>query len=165
MWELIMDGWTWLVENEDLVRRLCVRSARDRKDFIEEMWAVAVDRVQRAYELWVEELSPLQGHMYRTLKWYMWKRYVKLHELEQECLQLDYAGNIASRQRSASENLEVKDQVYCILQKLDEYDRRLLVMHHVMELNFAEMGDALGMSKSCARVHYLKALEKAKAFR
>lgn len=157
----MLNGLEWLVENEEYIRWVCriaARSYKGRDYIIDDLWDVAVDKVQRLHETF----DPLAGaslktYIHRSLRWYMWKWIVKKEKHDQKHTPIDL-----ERAYIEIDNLESKDEVYYLLSELTEQERELLVMHHVYEWTFGEMGDALGCSTSSARNYYYAALERSR---
>jgi DNA-directed RNA polymerase specialized sigma24 family protein len=48
------------------------------------------------------------------------------------------------------------------LEKLNEYDRWLIVSRHVHNINFTTIADELGVSKGTVRTHYMRAIERCR---
>lgn len=153
--------WEFLLENEKGLRLLCRQMCRGRIDLCDDLYSEIIDRVHDVYKNYDGTSASLKTHMYKNLRWYLWKwmnrRGRKYAEREQESLPEEY--DVAG---AASLNLDDADEVNVILSRLSDYDRLLLMMYHMQGLTFQEIGTVIGATKGTVRNHYLKALERAR---
>jgi RNA polymerase sigma factor (sigma-70 family) len=150
-------GLAWLTLNMDAAKGICQRGARGRSELVDELWDnVVLERVQRCFETWdVAYGVTLSWHMKNNLRLYCFKWMVKnaTRVAKQEPL---YDVHLAPQ----TCDHEVSEMVYKAMAPLSEYERQLFVLHHVFDMPFSALGEMLGISKSAARVHYLRAKAK-----
>lgn len=152
-----MTEFEWILEHEKWIRALCRRmSAQDH----EELYAECVDRVAAIMNTWDSfRGTSLNWHIKNNLKWYCIKHLKRKARRHREFPNIE---RDAVHNNSSTSNRELKEEVTAILKQLDLYDQRLLVLYHLEDMNFEEIGNVLGVSKSTARNHYYKALEAAR---
>lgn len=161
-------AWEFIRLHEKELKGLVKRSCRGRFDLCDDIWCdVIVARTEQCMSTWDEALgSSLKQHVFRALKWYVFKWLNKQ-------LHLRYVeGQLAARHSPLYDetacsftpfvDFERSDEVQYILSQLDEYDRSLLELYHLGGLTFEAIGDILNVSKGTARNHYILALEKAR---
>lgn len=155
------EGLLWLsdADNQDAVERLCKRCCRGRKDLIDDMYCELVGRVDAVHANWDEALgATLRSHMLRCLGWYAFKwinRYEYRARREVSCAEIP-EGSYSPPDPAH------RDQVQYLVERLDDFDKGLLVMRHVEDLTFREIGETMGVSKNTARGLYHEALNRAR---
>ncbi len=153
-----MSGYDFVVEHMDIIERIARKSCRGRYDLVDELMEDAFDRTPRIVELWnpVYGVS-LEAYVFGTLRRYMWKWMNKnFARLEKnELLEDEHA-------QPQSLDFETRDEVNSILERLDEYDRTLLVLYFFRGNTFKEIAAILNVSKGTARNHFRIALKRAK---
>lgn len=157
----VMDHWDFVEKNLDDIYKLAKRCCRRRYDLVDDMVSdMIADRLPSIFENWDPTLGvPVEKKVWIDLRWYMYKwmnRRMRLEVVPFE--QLEFEDSVPD---TRVEKHCLKDEVEVILSKLNPYDAGLLTMHHLGGMTFAEMGDALDISKGTAHKHYLKALSLA----
>jgi len=153
-----MKPYEFVVEYMDAIERVARHSCRGRYDLVDELIEDAIDRAPRIIELWDPTYGiPLHVYVLNTMRRYMWKWMNKnFARLEKnELLEDEHA-------QPQSFDLDTRDQVNTILERLDEYDRTLLVLYFFRGNTFKEIGGILNVSKGTARNHFRIALRRAK---
>lgn len=151
-----MKDFQFLVDNEKLIRRLCKYISYDRED---ELWDVAVDKVPRIVELFDPSRGlTLRGWVMNSLRRYLWK-WMRKEGKRQARLEPLYD----EHGTEATFELDDKDVVYSVMEKLSPYDRQLLTLHLVAGKSFQEIADMLGCAVGTAHGHYSAALRRARS--
>jgi RNA polymerase sigma factor (sigma-70 family) len=155
-----MNGLTWLSENRSFVEWLCRISAKGQVDATDELWEVAIDKVQQICDTYdPDKGASLRTYLHRSLRWYMYKYMTARERRLQKHTSLD---GVEHKFYSMTDNLCIRDEVYHIIRQLSETEVSLLTMHHVQDKTFAQMGQELGISTSSARNYYYVALQQAR---
>lgn len=149
------DAWTWLLENEEVVRRtIRWRVGKDHEDESFQRIALRIHNIMNTYD--PRKGASLKTHMLRNISWYAWKHscspYGHWKEKDWEVLPDDVLGP-----PPAESKLELVE----ILEQLEDYDRTLLILYHMYDFTFQEIADKLGIVKGTARNHYLRAMKRA----
>ena len=151
-------AWDFMAREERMLRGLCYKMCRGRRDKLEELWDIVVDRLPGIVVTYDPRRSSFKTHAYGNLRWYMWKhmnngaRYAGTHR------------SLGEDEHSYQEapNIDITDEVQSILSKLDPYDRAIISLYTLCDLTFEEISSILEVSYGTARAHYRKAIERAR---
>jgi DNA-directed RNA polymerase specialized sigma24 family protein len=145
-----MNVWDWYLENELLIRSL-VQKFGGGDELYEEVW----DRLPRLFELYDESKGKISSYVYANLRWYLWKKVNKRVAVH------------APKDRAVdpSNELVARDEVQSIIESVDAFDAEMLILRHLRELTYKEIGIHLGVNKTTARKYVLEAEEHAREAR
>lgn len=159
--------WEFVLAHEKRLKKLCASQCRGRTDVIDELWCdVVVGRAEAIYKTYNPEHesgASLTSHMITNMRFYMFKWITSMgrpySNRHQQRLPEDY-----DREGVQRDELELKDWVNTIMERLSEYDRSILHMYHYQDMTFKEIAAVLGYrAKGTARSRYLDAMERARA--
>ena len=154
-------GFQFLVDNERAVRQLCRRYGLEHE---EDLWDVAVDRVRWITELFDDSSGvSRKAYVLGSLRRYMLKWIVSVVRRRSKLEGLYEQEHTYRAGEDFISECDDRDAVYNVLENVSSYDRKLLVLHVVVGMSFAEIGELLGFSTGTAHTHYSLALRRAKS--
>lgn len=133
---------------------------RDKAQVIaEELWGeVVLERGPRIIELWdPARTANVENYFVRSVRQYAEKRLRRRHNRDPK-----QAPDFDRGSKASVERAEVKAEAELILSQLQEFDAWVLRAHLIMGYSYAEIAEALGKSKSFARVSVRRALRAAR---
>lgn len=125
----------------------------------DELWGeIVLERGPRIIELWdPTRTANVESYFVRAVRQYAEKRLRRRHNRDPKQMPDFDRGSKASAEKS-----ETKAEAELILSQLEEFDAWVLRAHIIMGYNYAEIAEALGKSKSYARVAVRRALRAAR---
>jgi RNA polymerase sigma factor (sigma-70 family) len=161
-------AYEFVCKYSNLLRSMAKRQARaaGRKGWrtlADELYSEAIERAPSVAANWEEYRGSLYTYMRKSLGWYMHK-IIRKRRLEADALS---TASLDERSYDAAigSELEHSEEVYYLLQDLDETERAVMVAHTVGDLTFEQIAEQLGMAKSTVRLRYHSAIKKARAMR
>jgi DNA-directed RNA polymerase specialized sigma24 family protein len=158
-----VNGLKWLAANEEAVKRLARKALGGRRQphLEDELWGVAVDRVERVYELWEEDKGATR-HTFicRNLRWYFFKYLKKKTRRRGETLYDEHPTYRDPEGVDAA--LDAASELPDVLEGLSELDVWILEAKHKYDKIFGEIADELNCSKGTAVRYYQQALQRAR---
>lgn len=167
-------AWQWLLDHQAVVDRIVKRACRGAYYLCDELTEEVYDRVQRVYDTFDGSHDvPRDAYMFSTLKWYLWKwmnaNYERLGRSVSFSVLFDgikrgeddtttyssYAGHsgfsssslpVLAVEDSTFKRLVAWEEVQKILSSVGEYDRRLLVMRHLVGMQLKDIAELVGVT-------------------
>lgn len=162
-----VNGLTWLVANENWVRRMCSKMCTGHAEMHEDAWSICVDRCTAVFGSYDAAKGCLDRHMRVGLRWYLfkWARYRRPRELRELTMDVARSPEVADRAsfRRDQDDLEAQDEAQHLMSVLSDEERSIVELYVVNDYTFSEIGDHLGMSKNAVRKRFYGALGKARA--
>jgi RNA polymerase sigma factor (sigma-70 family) len=161
--EDIKSGLQWLADNYDNVMQVARQSCRKRYDLVDDLYGEAVDRVGNITACYIPELGNRDAHMMTNLRWYFYKWMNKNAGRVSKHEQIvDYLDELCIEH--ILPDLDGKNMVQIVVDRLDEYNKTLLLLHYAQGMSYQEIGEHLDVSKGTARLHCINALRLAREF-
>lgn len=161
------NAWQVLIDNEKPIRRILYKLDRRKVD---EMWTdVVLERIQRIVMLFdpgypnsedLPEKERLKNYVCTNIFWYAKKYLARNANLAAKHKHVPLDDNSLS----ITFDTDNRELVNTLLSKLSKRSAAIIFMRHMQDEGFQEIGEALGLSRGSARLHYAKAIEEAKTY-
>lgn len=125
----------------------------------DELWGeIVLERGPRIIELWdPKRTANVENYFVRSVRQYAEKRLRRRHNRDPK-----QAPDYDRGSRDDADKAEIKAEVELLLSQLHEFHAWVLRAHIIMGYNYGEIAEALGKSKSYARVAVRRALRAAR---
>lgn len=154
-------AWDWYRENARLVNATLAHLSHGDPQILEAMWEDVIPRLPAIWVRWSPtHPSGASRTSYTVTQVRRYASKARVRELRQREGVSSEGEGARTRRRNASP--EDRDEVQYILEGLSSRDRELLVMRHMLDMTFEEMGWELDWSKETTRQRYHAAVRRAR---
>jgi len=158
------DPYEWVAEKLDLCYKVCNKVCRKRIHLVDDMFSeVVLEYIPRIIDCWKPELSTLTSHVRARLRMYgsKWLNHPQTNRASlipgKSTVPLD---KVDTYQVDETTSIEEADNVEYLMRSLTGYERRVVSLHVLWGLTFADIAKKVGVNKDKIAKVYQEAISK-----